>query len=949
MKKTLSILSSVCLVLNAHGATRIEPSANGAIVETDRCRVTIADGFVSEITNKLTGESYLKGAEAMEKILPHFPAGLGTQAGDAAYIGASQTFKWPWAELPLDIKLPNQHFPTNGSKFQFNKTGENSATLTYKGLSDGKTKFSDEDFLLNVEVDSETTDILITPSGKSNKPGVYGANLLFAPTKKAIAIQAPIFDGVKLTSDMPDCLWHTKWPDYWDYSFLALEGEDKGAIGLWAQDLDLNYKSLFYRIQNGGIALSLATLSTPPYEKLTEAKGVTWRIQAFDKGWTQAATRFRDWRLANVKVAPRPDWTKRVSFVNSGVNASEGWLKTLKQYVGEENLGRTVTFAPVIRAAAFDTKHWDNTPYEKFKSEMPAWKQAGPKLMAYLQPMIMWGKVPPDDKEAVRIKSMSEKADTIRPFTHGKIDHLSDQHNLAEPEWQAWFLNWVHSYIADYGADGVYHDQSYPCPIDNRGLINGMRSTQGMADYFYKAATQNPDSIHGSEHLQEANSVGASLGIGSGVLWGTAPAMRKQRIEHPSPVSNALHYPNATLWSFPHYSDIGYNPDATIFHWGMDQMEGRGDIAGLALQNTDYNKSVENGPFWRNEIGMDRLRSKLFIKHGLRPVYPDDWDRNTRTYFKGAQGEDFRYENTPWGSQFVQMQGDKKTFHYGRATGVRNVPTDAGIAGWVFYNPEGPSGLSPSRYYVIDPSQKRPAVYFSPAFEILPGLPTEPSFYEGYVENGCGNNDFAMIRVEPIPEIGRIIKSDKIFLNSPTAPKFVFVNGKVVEAKKTDNPNKWLINFEMPSNIVAIISDPAPGVAGASAATLARAISSSNLDMLDTTWFSGKVVKEINPNGIQAKLTVPLQSFGGIRAIELEVPFKAPDTNGTLKVTFPKPCPTIQQVLVNGLKVDVFSNPATTPPIEIPCKPGEVKFLSIRTDRGTTCVNLEWVASAPAP
>jgi carboxyl-terminal processing protease len=27
----------------------------GAIVETDRCRVTIADGFVSEITNKLTG------------------------------------------------------------------------------------------------------------------------------------------------------------------------------------------------------------------------------------------------------------------------------------------------------------------------------------------------------------------------------------------------------------------------------------------------------------------------------------------------------------------------------------------------------------------------------------------------------------------------------------------------------------------------------------------------------------------------------------------------------------------------------------------------------------------------------------------------------------------------------------------------------------------------------
>jgi len=946
MKKTLSLLSAVCIAFNAYGAPQIEQTSTGATVETDRCRVTITNGFVSEITNKLTGENYLKGAEAMEKILPNIPAGLGTQAGDAAYDGAAATFKWPWAELPMDVKLPNQHFPAAGTGFTFTKTSEAAATLAYKGLTDGKTNFPAEEFLLDVQVDPDTQDILITPSGKSNKPGVYGANLLFAPTKKTIAIQAPIFDGVKLTSDMPDCLWHTKWPEYWDYSFLALEGEDKGAVGLWAQDLDLQYKSLFYRIQNGGITFSLATLSTPPYEKLIEAKGVTWRIQAFDKSWSQAAARFRNWRLANVKIAPRPDWTKQVSFVNSGVNASEGWLNMLKAYLGGENLKRSVTFAPVIRAAAFDTKHWDNTPYEKFKGEMPAWKQSGAKLMAYLQPMIMWGKVPQDDKEALRIKSMSEKADTIRPFTHNIQDPLVDQHNLANKEWQEWFLNCVHSYIAEYGADGVYHDQSYPCPIDNRGLINGMRSTQGMADYFYKAATQNPDSIHGSEHLHEANSVGVSLGIGSGVLWGTAPGMRNQRIEHPSPVSNALHYPNATLWAFPHYSDIGGKPSATIFHWGMNQMEGRGDLAGLAIQNSGYSKAVQDGPYWRNEIGMDRLRANLFVKHGLRPVYPEDWDRNTRTYFQGAQGEDFRYENTPWGSQFVQIQGDKKIFQYGRATGVRNVPTDAGIAGWVFYNPEGPSGLSPSRYYVIDPSVKRPAVYFSPAFEVLPGLPTEPSFYEGYVENGCGNNDFAMIRVEPIPEIGLVIRFDKVFLHSPTAPKFVFVNGKPFEAKKTDDPNKWRIDCELPSTIVAILNEPASGVAGASAAAMARAVSSTNMDMFDSAWFSQQIVKDANPSGLQVKLSVPAPSFGGIQAIELQVPFKAPDSKGTLKVTFPKPCPPIQQVLVNGAKVDAFSDPVKTPPVEIPCKPGEVKLLSMRTDRGPACVNLEWIPDA---
>ena len=38
---------------------------------------------------------------------------------------------------------------------------------------------------------------------------------------------------------------------------------------------------------------------------------------------------------------------------------------------------------------------------------------------------------------------------------------------------------------------------------------------------------------------------------------------RKQRLQHPSPVSNSLHYPNGTLWAFPHYSDFGTSSQTT--------------------------------------------------------------------------------------------------------------------------------------------------------------------------------------------------------------------------------------------------------------------------------------------------------------------------------------------------------------------------------------------------
>lgn len=247
------------------------------------------------------------------------------------------------------------------------------------------------------------------------------------------------------------------------------------------------------------------------------------------------------------------------------------WLDILSAYLDGQHLDRTVTFAPVIRARGFDTMHWDNRPYDKFSDDMRAWKASGARLMAYLQPMIMWGSS--NEPEAKRIIELARSADTIKIFQR-KATPLEyvDQHHLGHPGWQRWFLDWVHAYIRHYGADGVYHDQSYGAPEDSRGPINGMNSVQGMVDYFTKAVQENPDSIHGTEHLQAANSMGASLGIGSGILWGLADGMRWQRINHASPISNALHYPHAAIWGFPHFSDFARG-DALQFHWGMDLMD----------------------------------------------------------------------------------------------------------------------------------------------------------------------------------------------------------------------------------------------------------------------------------------------------------------------------------------------------------------------------------------
>jgi hypothetical protein len=437
-------------------------------------------------------------------------------------------------------------------------------------------------------------------------------------------------------------------------------------------------------------------------------------------------------------------------------------------------------------------------------------------MMSYLQPMIMWAPSPKDDREKAAVEG-HKKADTITVFQKPGATSIPyvDQHHLGQPEWQRWFLDWVKEYIQDYGSDAIYHDQSYHCPVDSRGLaVGGKTSTQGMADYFYKAQTENPNSIHGTEHMTEVNNVGASLGIGSGILWGTAESMRRQRIDHPSPICNALHWPNGAIFAFPHYSQITSHQLQRI-HWGMNISEGRGEIAYAALQSSEALRTQG----LVNERWMDVVRSLTFVHKGLRAIFPEDWDQGVLSYFKGAKGEDFRYIKTAWGSAFVELADGKVGMLYGRIHGTPYAQVEGGIFGWPFYNARGPAGLNPNRYYVVNPSLKRPAAYFSSNNQF------SPSLYEGYVDEGFANEEFACIKIKPREDILNIITYDSVILNAPAEPKAVFVNGAVVKPAAVTN-GQWKIDFQLdrPISIVAILKDGATSVAEAGSNAVSRVV-----------------------------------------------------------------------------------------------------------------------------
>jgi len=999
------------VLLTAAGAAwakGIRKTDRGAVVDTDRYRIEFRDGVLVRMRNKLTNEEYLDTNADLARTVPHLPSGLGTQHGEPARKAAEKLYHWPWWEHPNDLYLPNQHYADGKSKFDFRPAGASRAVLTYTGLADGKKRFPDESFALTLEVEAKTGDLLVTPAGKSPRPGVYAANLTLAPLAPAVTAEAPITDGIRISRDNTgSVLWMNKWPDYWQYGFVAFNGWKRGAFAVWTQDQRLRfYKSLLYLNSAEGLSFALSMMNIPPFEKLTEAKSaLPWRIQAFDKSWMQGVKRYHAWRDAHVKMAPRPEFAQRTSFIASVPGSQERWRKMLVDYTKPWQ-HRAAAFQCSVRKQSFDRNHADNTPQDAFKKDTQKWRQAKTYGMSYLQPMIMWGPFPPekemtDPKREKLARKLHDEADTRSVFQkdpHARVRFI-DQHHLGHPGWQRWFLDWVKEWCRDYGAQGIYHDQSYGAPIDRRGLaIGGMTSPEGMADYFYKAATENPGTFHGTEMVTECNAVAVSNSIGSGYHWGTAPNMRLTRAHHSSPITAALASPHTVLWSF-----VRLRGDST---WDLRErrmQEARSQIAGAIDGPLDYRVDPKWFPALCNTPWHDRTRDVTFLKYGLRPHFPADYSRDVLSYFRGAKGEDFRYEKTKWGSRFVEVRTDgaKRTI-YGVASGVQAVGLPSvGIAGWLVYNNDdpnhtwnrtGPSGLHPDRFYVLDPTIQRPGVYFSTTNGY------GPSFYEAYVADSGYNDYFAFLKLRTIANLRAVVGWERLVLHSPTPPKAVYVNGKKTPVKaKPGAPDEYALSVKAPADIVVILKDPPADLKSLHKATLLRVTEVGS----PVDYYRPEALAALANGGVDDAKRPVLQDaavsgfgfqFGARKWLYVPIAAPAGSKGGTLRIHLPKLKKLGKNINLRIAAVElnfqpqalsyeteakvvyrfkggvyqrtqqVKSGTLSIPEVlDIPLAPGEIKLLSLRTQpmvsatfrecsRVTTRLAVEWVeAKAKSP
>jgi len=925
-----------------------EKTDRGVRVGTDRYEVEFANGVLVRLFNKLTKEDYLDAKADLGRILPHLPAGMGTQNGEAAREAAERLNTKPWWEHPATMRLPNQHFADAQSAFQLKEVSGNTWRLEYKNLTDGENRYPDEEFALTVAVDLPTGDLLVTPEGRSPRPGVYAANLVFGALAPEVTAEAPICDGVRISrTNTGRVLWTNKWPDFWDFAFLAFNGRRSGAFAVWAEDAKVRfYKYLYYLNNPEGLSFSFAMMNVPPFEELKSCVSpLPWRIQAFDRSWMQGVDRYHAWRDANRKIPARPDFVKNISFIAVTPDSQKRYLDQLVAYTSPWQ-DRAAAFLASIRVAGFDVNHANNTPRPGFKEETALWRQAGPHGMAYMQPMIMWSPKPVNEREKSGVE-LAKQAITRSVFLKSPDDTalFVDQNHLGHPGWQRWFLDWVKEWSQDYGAQGIYHDQSYPAPMDRRGdAINGMTAPQGMDDYFRKVIEENPGTFHGSEKTTEANIVGVSFGIGSGYHWGSAPDMRLARANDASPVSAALAAPHSVIWSF-----LNMRNDSTWEFRDRWMAERRAQIAGM--HNSILGMDPKLFPLLANVAWHDRTRDVTFLKFGLRPVFPSDYSRDVFSYFEGKKGERFEYQRTPYGSRFAQVfSGDKAPdVIYGIAHGVRHANVGkGGITGWVFYNEAdasapwnepGVAGLDPTRFYLINPALGRPSAWVSTANEY------GPSLYESCVADSGYNDSFLFFRIRADANLRAVSGSEQMILHSSVPPLAIYVNGKIVPARPGKLPDTYLINAATPADVAVILKKPDTNQLAKS--TLGRLTESlSATDLLEPSLISPSVDGGKSPQGRQV-LTLPARVYGSsVTRLYVPVCVPAGGKSGVWRAYLPgKKDASVDTVELNLRPFFSRNEGAANPEfVDIPLAGNEVKLVSFAsTPSPALRVEMEWV------
>ena len=625
---------------------------NNVFVETDAYQVQFMDGVITQIHNKLTGEAY-----TLPLGIGGVPTGISGRSGLLRRDGGSI-----WTD--------------QATLTEARKVAPLKAEIVFRQ--------GQNEILLFIAVDENTGDLLIEQEGVSDTAGVYGiqwgcGNL----DVRNLDMILPADGGQIINAMSPFTARSFNYPGSWEVQLAIMQGE-QGGFFVRGADATFQFKTLHYEKDIESFALGFETQNQAPFEPLTSAQSVTWRLNTYTGDWRAPARQYRDWMERTFKpwrLDEMPTWVQDIGLVVIYFGLDVGILDRLAEQVDP---AKTLLYVLGWRKSSYEP---DYTPKPEFGSFVEASHRYGFRVMPHVALLTMSPHYPLY-AEFQQFQFREPWSGRLLGWRWNEIEH-PERHayiNLAYSPYRKLFVRELKAVWEKYRVDAFHLDISHFVENDANGLIEGLNPGQGNVLMHEELATAMPGVVFSGESLHEVTFFRESFAQ----RWSLPPQWDPMPRGTPHPISAFLFSP----YTLP-YGYLGFpNPDVEpeLYQEFLDSYESWGVLPTLRLRRVAQlePENVET----QKLLSIARTWQQL----GFKPDFEMDWGIDILFQYMGKDGEIATLKTTNGGSIFDLPQ---EGAGYERVFGVTQVKTDRSLPHWHAYNETTLLGLNPEKSYLL--------------------------------------------------------------------------------------------------------------------------------------------------------------------------------------------------------------------------------------------------------
>ena len=619
----------------------IDEGSNAIHVETNNYQVRFAPNAITYLHNKLTDETYTLPLE--------------------------QTY-----EIQAAILGRNEDFYASRGTVETSKINDNTAEVRFQK--------GGNEITLTIAIEPNTEDLLITLNGVAETPGISAIqwaidNLNLANLKLITPSQnLPLLD---VTSAITRRLFFYPTAS-WEAQLAIIEAQH-GGFYVRSTDPTFKFKNMYYRRYTDKFGLNFMTQNQAPWDTLTTAKSVTWRLNTYVGDWCVPAQMYRDWMEGTFdpwRLSDVPPWVSDISLVVVNDSLNTEILKPLAESVDPT---KTLLYLTDWRKAGRDSGyrnayHPDYTPHEKFDVFLEVARQHGFRVMPHVN-LYDCTVSHPLYPEFKKYQYRRPETGELSGWFWDKIGHpeRSAHISLASSEWRNLLIQQWKALWEKYNIDAFHLDVSHYVLNDANGLIEGLTSAEANILMHKQLAKAMPGVVFSGEFIHELTFFRESF------------AKRSLTLGPRHPISTFLFSPY-TRFHFGGPIPVPQNPELQLF---VNFGESQGYLHTLRINKTE----MLNEPLAQDTLSVVRQWQAL----GLRPDLGCDWGSNTLFQYTVQTGETVTYQRTDSGAVLVLPNdgGHERVF------GTTQVQTHRSLPHWRAYNETALLGLDPNKYYFL--------------------------------------------------------------------------------------------------------------------------------------------------------------------------------------------------------------------------------------------------------